>query len=103
MTEPRIDESAVRCIEPACGAVHRYQGGDYGLEDISDLFLLGRLEPAPGDDDRLVLTPAEIRELKVMADAHSFDFEPGLIELCLDLHRFAIQRRESRFVFVADF
>lgn len=98
-------EPAVRCVVPDCGAepIHRYQGGDYGLADIPELFLLGREVEDPGDRERIALTPREIRELKVLADAYSFDFEAGLIELCLDLHRFAIARREDEFVFVQDF
>jgi len=52
---------------------------------------------------RLALSADEIRELKMMADAYSFDFEVGLIDLCVDLYRFASERRERQFVFVQDF
>lgn len=96
-------EPGVHCVEPDLGEapVHRYQGGDYGLEDIPDLFQLGRLESGPDDPVvRVALRADEIRELKVMADAYSFDFEAGLIDLCVDLYRFASERRESSFVFV---
>jgi len=103
MNEPRLEESAVYCVEPDAGPVHRYQGGDYGIEDIPELFQLGRIEAHASGQERLVITAREIRELKVLADAYSFDFEPGMIELCLDLHRFAIQRREDRFTFAAEF
>ena len=98
-------DTGVRCIEPACGdrLIHRYAGGDYGLGDIPELFALGSEIGAPADHERIVLTAAEIRELRTMADAYSFDFETGLIELCLDLHRFAQERRETRFVFDQDF
>lgn len=97
--------SGVRCEKPDCGdtLVHRYQGGDYGIEDIPELFQLGRSAADEDGRERVVLTADELRELKVLADAYSFDFEEGLIELCLDLHRFAEQRRESEFVFVQDF
>lgn len=105
MTEPVIDESGVFCVDPPCGErpVHRYQGGDYALADIPELFLVGRVLPDPDGRDRIVLGPREIRELKTAADAYSFDFEEGLITLCLDLHRFAIERPEPEFTFVADF
>lgn len=95
----------VYCIAPDCGdtVVHRYEGGDYGLEDIPELFQLGRADKAPAERERLHVTAAEIRELKVLADAYSFDFEEGLIALCLDLHRFAIARREEEFTFEQDF
>lgn len=105
MSEPVIEESGVYCVEPSAGdrPVHLYQGGDYALADIPELFLVGRVVPDPDGRDRIVLTPREIRELKTIADAYSFDFEEGLITLCLDLHAFAIQRPDSEFTFVADF
>lgn len=99
-------EPGVRCVEPDLGdtPVHRYQGGDYALEDIPELFQLGRVVSEPDDPAvRLALSADEIRELKVMADAYSFDFEVGLIDLCVDLYRFAIERRERAFVFVQEF
>lgn len=99
------EESGIRCEKPDCGdaLVHRYQGGDYGLADIPELFQLGRPVAESDGRERIVLTAGELRELKVLADAYSFDFEEGLVELCLDLHRFAEQRRESEFVFVQSF
>ncbi len=99
-------EPDVRCVQPALGdaPVHRYQGGDYGLEDIPELFNLGRLESGPDDAVvRVALSADEIRELKVMADAYSFDFDVGLIDLCVDLYRFASERREREFVFEQTF
>lgn len=98
-------ESGVRCEKPDCGdtLVHRCEGGDYGIEDIPELFQLGRPIPDEDERERVAFTADELRELKVLADAYSFDFEEGLIELCLDLHRFAVHRYESEFVFVQDF
>lgn len=98
-------EPGVRCLEPDCGdeLVHRYAGGDYGLEEIPELFQVGRLETGDDGAERLILEPGEVRELKILADAYSFDFDEGLIELCIDLHRFAIERGAPRFVFAADF
>ncbi len=97
-------ESGIRCERPDCGDVliHRHQGGDYGIEDIPELFQLGHSTADADGRERVTFTADELRELKVLADAYSFDFEEGLIELCLDLHRFAEQRRESEFVFVQD-
>ncbi|MDZ7786682.1 MAG: hypothetical protein U5K73_00635 [Halofilum sp. (in: g-proteobacteria)] len=98
-------EPGVRCVQPDCGEplVHRYEGGDYGLEDIPELFQVGRVASDPDGPERIELRAEEIRELKVLADAYSFDFEGGLIQLCLDLHRFALDRREDTFTFVQDF
>lgn len=95
---------AVRCLQPDCGnrVVHDHTGGEYGLEDIPELFQLGQVRTDPQGRERVVLTAAEIRELKVLADAYSFDFEPGLIELCLDLHRFAIERPENEFELIQE-
>lgn len=93
---------AVHCLRPDCGdrVVHAHTGGDYGIEDIPELFQLGRSRDDPQGRERVVLSAREIRELKVLADAYSFDFDPGLVELCLDLHRFAIDRPEREFEFV---
>ncbi len=70
--------------------VHLYQGGDYDLADIVEFFQLGRLqEPAREDETVLVLTAEEMRTLKTMADAYSFDYEEPFIEMCLEMKRFA--------------
>ena len=69
--------------------VHEYQDGDYVLADVHDAFGLGRMETDETGHPVLVLRPDEIRPLKPLADSHSFDYEEGFIELCLDLHRFA--------------
>lgn len=94
-------DGGVRCAEPDLGErlVHEWQDGDYALEDIAELFQVGRVVSELGEPVRVALSADEIRELKVMADAYSFDFEEGLIGLCLDLHRFAIERFEPVFVF----
>jgi hypothetical protein len=83
--------------------VHLYQGGDYGLRDVRELFALG--EPGPDAPGRLglSLTKSEIAELKTMADAYSFDHDERFIEMCLDLYRFAIALPGDRHVFVANF
>lgn len=72
--------------------VHLYQGGDYELADIVEFFQLGRLEEADGEDETvLVLTAKELRTLKTMADAYSFDYQEPFIEMCLEMRRFADQ------------
>lgn len=93
----------VRCVHPEVERpLHEHSGEDYGLADIPELFQLGRVVPDAGDRERVRLTAGEIRELKVLADAYSFDFEPGLIELCGELHRFAVDRREDEFEFLQE-
>ncbi len=70
--------------------VHLYQGGDYRLADIVELFQLGKLEEAGGANEAvLVLTGKELRTLKTMADTYSFDYEEEFIEMCLELTGFA--------------
>ncbi len=69
--------------------VHAYQDGDYVLADVRDAFGLGRMETDETGHPVLVLRPNEVRQLKPLADSHSFDYEEGFIEMCLDLHRFA--------------
>ncbi len=69
--------------------VHEYQDGDYVLADVRDAFGLGRMETDETGHPVLVLRPNEVRQLKPLADSHSFDYEEGFIALCLDLHRFA--------------
>ena len=70
--------------------VHLYQGGDYELADIVEFFQLGRLQESAREDETvLVLTAKEMRTLKTMADAYSFDYEEPFIEMCLEMKRFA--------------
>jgi hypothetical protein len=89
--------------EPAT-LVHAYQGGDYRLEDIPALFQLGRLEPGENADQTvLTLTAAEVRELKVMADAYSFDHPEAFIEMCLEMKRWTDGRPADAYRFVANF
>ena len=70
--------------------LHEYHDGDYSLEDLLEEFGLGR---ADGDSENgdavIVLNAQEIREIKVNADAYSFDYDEGFIEMCLDIDRFA--------------
>lgn len=93
----------IYCIEPSATAepVHHFTEGDYGLTDIPELMLLGRVVADPDGHERVTLSAREMRELKTFANAHSFDFDEGLIELCGDLHRFASQHSDPEFTFIA--
>ena len=74
--------------------VHPYQGGPYTLSDVVHLFDLGRLAESGGGTETetvLVLTAEEVRTLRTMADAYSFDYEEGFIEMCLEIALFADQ------------
>ena len=82
--------------------VHAYQDGDYVLTDIVELFALGRVDRADDGRPALILTLKELRQLKATADAHSFDYEDGLIELCVDLHRFAAHGAGEQILFWSD-
>jgi hypothetical protein len=82
--------------------VHRHQGGEYRLADIVACFELGRVEKAAGQT-RLTLDAREIRQLKTLADAYSFDYEEGFIEMCLDIHRFTEVSPSPSFCFTANF
>ena len=84
--------------------VHHYQGGAYRLGDIPAYFELGRLETGEGrGETQLVLDAREIHLLKTMADAYSFDYEEGFIEMCLEIHRFAATLPHKSFCFTANF
>lgn len=69
--------------------MHLYQGGEYRLADVVDVFGLGRLEDSAAGEAALVLTADDLRQLKTLADAHSFDYDEEFIEMCHELKRFA--------------
>ena len=83
--------------------VHRYQGGDYELEDVVELFQLGRVESDPEGGTVVVMTGAELHQLEIIAHAHSFDYEEPFIEMCLEMARFAATAAGESFRFVANF
>lgn len=68
--------------------VHEYDDGDYLLQDIAELFALGELR----QDGTLMLSPHELKSLKVRADAESFDHEEGFIQMCLEIWRFGADK-----------
>lgn len=84
--------------------VHEYTEGDYGLEDIVGVFHLGTLISTKDSGPTIVeLSFQDLQKLKVLADAYSFDYEEGFIEMCLDMHRFSITESQERFRFTANF
>jgi hypothetical protein len=83
--------------------VHRYQGGDYELHEIVDFFNLGTIESIDDDQSIIVLTSKELNELKILASAHSFDYEEAFIEMCMEMQRFAVSTPTDRYRFIANF
>ena len=75
--------------------LHEYQDGEYSLEDLLEEFGFGRMEDDPEAGGVVVLTGTEIRELKVNADAYSFDYDEGFIEMCLDIERYHVGTAEN--------
>ena len=68
--------------------LHEYQDGDYSLEDVLEEFGFGGAVGNTENGDPIIAFNAEeIRELKVNADAYSFDYDEGFIEMCLDIER----------------
>ena len=77
--------------------LHEYQDGEYSLEDVLEEFGFGQAEgDTENGDTVIVFNSQEIRELKVNADAYSFDYDEGFIEMCLDIDRFATGAEEER-------
>lgn len=79
-----------------------YEGGDYGLEDVVEYFGLGELQTQEGGV-HLRLTRRQIRELRVAADAYSFDYDPEFIEMCLAMERMAARLPHDNLRFFANF
>lgn len=82
--------------------VHRYQGGDYELREIVDFFNLGTIE-STDDESVIVLTSKELNELRILASAHSFDYEEAFIEMCMEMQRFAVSTPTDHYRFIANF
>ena len=77
-------------VDGAERMVHLYQGGDYDLADVVEIWQLGRLlETGPEDQCVIELSHRELDQLKTFADAYSFDFEEPFIEMCHEMQRFA--------------
>ena len=70
--------------------LHEYQDGEYSLQDLLEEFGFGQKQGDTENGDAIILLNArEVRELKVNANAYSFDYDEGFIEMCLDIERFA--------------
>ena len=70
--------------------LHEYREGEYSLENLLEEFGFGQTDGDTENGDAIItLDPREIRELKVNADAYSFDYDEGFIAMCLDIERFA--------------
>lgn len=77
--------------------LHKYQDGEYSLDDLLEEFGFGKSEKISDNGDTVIVLDArELRELKVNADAYSFDYDEGFIEMCLDIDRFAGGAVEDR-------
>lgn len=84
--------------------VHLYQDGEFGLQDVVEWFGLGRVAPENRPNwVSVVLTEKELRELKVLADAYSFDYAEEFIEMCLEMHRFSTLHPAQETKFEANF
>lgn len=84
--------------------VHRYQGGDYELQEIVDFFKLGAVESTSDDGESVIaLTNKELNDLRILASAHSFDYEEAFIEMCMEMQRFAVSTPAERYRFIANF
>ena len=84
--------------------VHLYQDGLYNLGDIDEIFSLGTIEDSENEGESvLVLNRKDLRTLKTMADAYSFDYEEPFIEMCLEMHRFALEVPGETVRFTANF
>lgn len=82
--------------------VHDYAGEalgeDYALADVVGNFGLGRF-----DGEALTLTRKELRDMKNLADAYSFDHPEGFIEMCLEMSRVAATLPGETVRFVSEF
>lgn len=95
---------AVLSLEPNGSqiVVHQDQGGEYELIHIHAFFQLGEPDRDEQGRDILNFDAASLKKLKTLADAYSFDYEEGLILLCLDLHRYALANPRESYRFLDD-
>ena len=84
--------------------VHLYQGGLYKLADVREIFDLGILEETADEAETvIILDRRELGHLKADADAYSFDYAEPFIEMCLEMHRFALEVPGETVRFTANF
>ncbi|RDD61350.1 hypothetical protein [Ferruginivarius sediminum] len=79
--------------------IHSDRGGDYHLHDIREAFAIGTAGQDEDGTPMLSLDQRDLRQLKALADAQSFDHDPDLIALCGDIYRFAQEGRQVRYTF----
>lgn len=108
MVDPYSEDSelGVYCMsgKGAWLLVHRYEEDDYGLEDIPGRFGLGQTGSSQDDACMVLeLSLEQLKQLKVLIDAQSFDHEAGFVEMCLDMYRFGVNDSRGDFRFVANF
>lgn len=75
--------------------IHADRGGDYHLHDIREAFGVGTAGSDADGTPMLALEPRELRHMKALADAQSFDHDPDLIALCADIHAHAAGARRN--------
>jgi hypothetical protein len=68
--------------------VHEYLNDNYGLGDVHGSLQLGTLAETETTLS-IALSRKEITDLKNLADAFSFDYDEGFVEMCGDMHRVA--------------
>ena len=72
--------------------------------EIDEFFDLGTVESTEDDGESIiVLTGKELNDLRILASAHSFDYEEAFIEMCTEMQRFAASIPSDRYRFIANF
>lgn len=69
--------------------IHTYINENYGLADVADVMQYGALDEDANGDLTLTLTRKEIADVQNAANAFSFDYDEGFVEMCLDIARAA--------------
>jgi hypothetical protein len=80
--------------------VHAYLNENYGLADVAEVLQYGSMAEDADGDLRLTLTRKEIVDVQNAANAFSFDYDDGFVELCLDLARAAAELPGETLTFV---
>lgn len=79
--------------------VHAYINENYGLADVAEVLQYGALAEDANGDLTLTLTRREMTDVQNAANAFSFDYEEGFVEMCLDLARAAAELPGDTLVF----
>ncbi len=76
--------------------LHEYQDDEYSLEQLLEEFGFGKAEDDSENGHTVIALDArEVHELKVNADAYSFDYDEGFIAMCLDIERHVTSAAEE--------